>query len=64
MAYFKNIKQVAVKTLRIGLENEFMDEFQKEIEIFCDLQHPNIASLKVSVVTFNMLQYNNTVLFY
>jgi len=37
---------VAVKTLRIGLENEFMDEFQKEIEIFSDLQHTNIASLK------------------
>jgi len=41
---------VAVKTLRIGLENEFMDEFQKEIEIFSDLQHINIASLKGIII--------------
>ena len=38
-----------VKTLREGFVQKDKEEFQKELQIFSELQHQNVACLKVSL---------------
>nr|XP_039262320.1 inactive tyrosine-protein kinase transmembrane receptor ROR1-like [Styela clava] len=56
---------VAVKTLNEGASKYQVEEFQREMEIFSELQHPNVACLKAVVVQPNrrcmVFEYTNRV---